>query len=53
MSGWQDCLRRSLLESDSKEKAFYSLRSIKGFVFLLLMQASLQCSEKQNPFIFR
>jgi hypothetical protein len=36
-----------------KEKAFYSLRSFKGFVFHSHMQASLQRSEKQNPFSFR
>jgi hypothetical protein len=35
---------------DSKEKALYFAALIKGFVFLSLMQTSLQRSEKQSPF---
>jgi hypothetical protein len=42
-----------LLGGKLKEKAFYSLRSLKGFVFHSLLQASLQRSEKQSPFSFR
>jgi hypothetical protein len=42
-----------LVRGDLNEKAFHSLRSFTGFIFALLMNASIQRNSKIKPSRFR